>query len=164
MVLFHLDNSQLVSETTIPISGDMEVNDMKNVDESIVVEPSKVNDSSEPQQPIETLPLHSDAKDEDIEECEVEPTLSRNSSQNGPKVYDKEFLLSLRDQASDHAISISHDNIKDIVKRVISSILKLAIWSILMNLYVGQQQQGSFSRYVSSDFCQFSTFSKWLPQ
>ena len=46
-------------------------------------------------------------------------SLSRNSSQNGPKVYERDELLNLRQHASDHAIILSNqENLKDIVKKV----------------------------------------------
>ena len=127
MVLLHLDNPPIVSETTTTISGDMDVDAVKSVDDESSIEPSKVvEDSSDlqerplsPPQSNESLSLPPDVKDEDDSESDIDPNLSRNSSQNGPKVYDKEFLLSLRDQASDHAITISNaDNIRDIIKRV----------------------------------------------
>ena len=58
-------------------------------------------------------------KNHELSDQQDNTNLSRNSSQNGPRVYDSEFLRSLRNQASDYAVEISNqDNIREIIKRV----------------------------------------------
>ncbi|KAI2795460.1 Eukaryotic translation initiation factor 4 gamma [Blomia tropicalis] len=57
-------------------------------------------------------------KNHELSDQQDNTSLSRNSSQNGPRVYDSEFLRSLRNQASDYAVEISNqDNIREIIKR-----------------------------------------------
>ena len=56
--------------------------------------------------------------DNTVNEIEHDPQSSRNSSQNGSRVYDKEYLLSRREYASDDAVSSSSCYLKEIVKKV----------------------------------------------
>lgn len=119
MVLLNVDNSQIASEIANSTSGDMDVNATKCADESTSEQPYSDEDAIQ----TDEAPLPSDTKDEEeLEEGEItddEPNLSRNSSQNGPKVYDRDILLSLREHASDSAINLSNQaNLRDIVKRV----------------------------------------------
>lgn len=125
MLLLHLDNSQIVSETTTPISGDMAVDAVKCVEESSVVATAATEDDSDSKTNDRSVSLPADTKDNEVStelpQLEAEPKLSRNSSQssNTPKVYEKDFLLSLREHASDHAINMSNvDNMRDIIKKV----------------------------------------------
>lgn len=120
MVLLNVDNSQIVSEIANSTSGDMDVNAAKCADESTSEQPYSDDDAIQTDEA--PLPLDTKEDEDELEEGEItddEPNLSRNSSQNGPKVYDRDILLSLREHASDSAINLSNQaNLRDIVKRV----------------------------------------------
>ena len=84
------------------------------VDDSFVVDPNKVDNVKINENEL----ISSEAKNGDIE-SDVESKVDVSICQIIPRIYDKEFLLSLRDSATNDAISMSNqDNIRDIIKKV----------------------------------------------